>query len=82
MTRLSINERNVMMKLENFLSQHFQEVSNKIIEEFKIDKEKWGELLHNYMVTAVNNIKPSSRLLRDSIDINKYIKIFLLDNKD
>jgi hypothetical protein len=31
---------------------------------------------------AVNNILPSSRLLNDSIDVNKYIKIFCLEWKN
>mmetsp|Transcript_42700 Transcript_42700/g.41020 ORF Transcript_42700/g.41020 Transcript_42700/m.41020 type:complete len:84 (-) Transcript_42700:1048-1299(-) len=34
------------------------------------------------MSTAVKSIQPSSRLLNDSIDINKFIKIFPLEWKN
>lgn len=52
------------------------------MDEFKINKQRWNEHLLKYMVTAVKNIKPSTRMLRDSIDINKYIKIFLFEWRD
>jgi hypothetical protein len=59
-----------------------KEVASKVLDEFKINTDVWGEIVHEYMVKAVKNIKPSSRLLNDSIDITKFIKIFLFEWKD
>lgn len=52
------------------------------MDEFSIDKETWRDRLLEFMSNAVKNIQPSSRLLNDSIDINRYIKIFLLEWKN
>jgi hypothetical protein len=53
-----------------------------VLEELKIDKETWTDILNDFSLKAVKNILPSSRLLNDSIDINKFIKIFILDWKN
>lgn len=58
------------------------EATDKILKEYNVDVLKWRNILYDFMMNAVKNIKPSSRYFNDSIDINKYIKVFLLEWKD
>ena len=58
------------------------EIVDKVICEYKIEEQTWKHILLENMTKAVLRVKPSSRYLNDSIDINKYIKIFLLEWKN
>lgn len=52
------------------------------MKEFDLDEEKWGSLLQQYLVRAIQTVKPFSFTLKDSIDITKYVKITLVQFKD
>ncbi len=48
----------------------------------QIDSEKWGKKLLEFVSTAVDNVRPSSRLLNDPIDFNYFIKIKIINYFD
>lgn len=47
-----------------------------------IDADKWGAKLLEFVSTAVDSVKPSSRLLNDPIDFNHFIKIKIINYAD
>lgn len=53
----------------------------KVMKEFNIH-ERWSHLLAEFVERAINTVKPSSFVFRDSIDITKYVKIQLVQFKD
>ena len=44
--------------------------------------QKWEKILTTFVMKAVEQVKPSSRMLGDSMDINECIKIKIIDWKD
>jgi len=48
---------------------------DKVIEQHKIEPSRWRKIMANCTKHAVMTIRPSSRLLADSIDFNSFIKI-------
>ena len=57
------------------LRSHLDAMIDEVIEEHKIDSYKWRKIMANCTKHAVMTIRPSSRLLADSIDFNSFIKI-------
>lgn len=47
-----------------------------------LDVDKWENMLTNFVLKAVEQVQPSSRMLNDGMDINKYIKVKIIDWKD
>ena len=47
-----------------------------------LSHEKWAPKLLEYVSTAVESVKPSSRLLGDAMNFNKYIKIKIINHID
>ena len=47
-----------------------------------LSQEKWEKLLTQFVMKAVEQVKPSSRMLGDSMDINECIKVKIIDWKD
>lgn len=43
---------------------------------------KWEPILTDLVLTAVEQVKPSTRMLNDLMEINEYIKIKLIDWRD
>ena len=66
--------------LDKKLSDHLDTMINKIITEYNIDSNKWRKVIVNSTKHAVMTIKPSSRLLNDSIDFNTFIKIVTIQH--
>ena len=66
--------------LDKKLSDHLDTMINMIIAEYNIDSYKWRKVLANSTKHAVMTIKPSSRLLNDSIDFNSFIKIVTIEH--
>ena len=44
--------------------------------------EEWKTIIYNLIKEAISNLRISSKLLNDSLDINNYIKIKLIEYKD
>ena len=53
-----------------------------MMKQHSIDSDKWGGKLLEFVKTAVDNVKPSSRLLNDSMNFNSFIKIKIINWKD
>ena len=53
---------------------------DSVIEEYKIDMKRWRKIFANCTKHAVQTIKPSSRLLNDSINFNNFIKIITVEH--
>jgi hypothetical protein len=49
------------------------------MEDKKINQEKWGSKLLEYTLKAVENVRPSSRYMSDSMVFNQFIKIKLIN---
>ena len=47
-----------------------------------VDQDKWGPKLLEFVSTAVDNVRPSSRMLNDSMNFNSYIKIKIINYLD
>lgn len=54
----------------------------EVIRNYSLDFDKWGTKLLDFVKTAVDNVKPSSRLLNDTIDFNHFIKIKIINYVD
>lgn len=65
--------------IDKKLAVHIQTMIDQIIKEYNIDSQKWRRLIIKSTQNAVQTIRPSSRLLNDSIDFNSFIKIITLE---
>ena len=52
------------------------------LKENSIDEETWSSKLFEFVKTAVYNVKPSTKILNDSMNFNRFIKIKLIKWKD
>lgn len=68
--------------LDHKVEMHLDEIIDNVIQQHHIDRPRWKEILKTYVKKAVHTIKTSSKLLNDSIDFNKYIKIVTIEWKD
>ena len=48
----------------------------------ELNREKWELLLKKFIMKAVERVQPSSHKLGDSMDINDYIKVKIINWKD
>ena len=64
--------------LNTKLRNHLDDMIDSIIEQNGISSMKWRKILANCTKHAVMTIRPSSRMLGDSIDFNSFIKIVTL----
>ncbi len=61
---------------------HLDQMIDDVIEEHKIDSYRWRKIMANCTKHAVMTIRPSSRLLGDSIDFNSFIKIVTIHHNN
>jgi 1-phosphatidylinositol-3-phosphate 5-kinase len=52
------------------------------MKQYNIDQDKWGQKLIEFVQTAVDSVRPSSRLLQDSMNFNNFIKIKIINWRD
>ena len=52
------------------------------MEEKKINQDKWASRLLEYVLKAVENVRPSSRYMSDSMVFNQFIKIKIINWHD
>ena len=79
---MAFEEEEEFDELDNHLDVFLRDIREKVMQEFKLDEEKWSGLLEEFVNKAIFTVKPSSFVFRDSIDITKYIKIQLVQFKD
>jgi len=48
----------------------------------ELSSQKWESMLTDFVLRAVEQVKPSSRMLGDIMDINEFIKVKIIDWKD
>lgn len=53
---------------------------DQVIEDHKIESHRWRKILANCTKHAVMTVRPSSRMLKDSIDFNSFIKIVTIQH--
>lgn len=53
-----------------------------VMNEFKIDSIRWQKIMHEFTHKTVQTVRPNSILLRDSIDINDFVKIVTVPFSD
>ena len=68
--------------LQEYSKRHIQKVVREqlFLNDIKVDK--WEAMLTEFVMKAVEQVKPSSRMLGDYMDINEVIKIKIIDWKD
>jgi 1-phosphatidylinositol-3-phosphate 5-kinase len=70
----------IYRKLKELSKYHIQQVVSDLCA--SLDRKRWEPLLLKFVMQAVDQVKPSSRYLRDSMDFNKYVSIQLIDYFD
>ena len=58
--------------VKSVLEEYFEE--NIVLE--------WKNVIYNIIIKVINNLRNSYLFLRDSLDVNKYIKVKLIEHKD
>lgn len=67
---------------EKKFMEHLDQIRESILREYDLDAVKWSELLCKFIYQAIDTVKPMSDLFEDSIDINQYIKISLVNYRN
>ena len=65
--------------LKDYSTYHIKKIVQDIMEDKKVNQEKWGAKLLEYTLKAVENVRPSSRYMSDSMVFNQFIKIKLIN---
>lgn len=76
--------------LDKLIDFHVSEIINKLFEEKELQeifendgrenaKEIWSERFLEYTLNAIRLVKPSKRIMNDSMDINDYVEIKLIE---
>ena len=71
-----------LTKLIEYSKRHIEKVVCEQLFLNDLKADKWESMLTNFVMKAVEQVKPSSRMLGDSMDINEYVKVKIIDWKD
>ena len=71
-----------MTRLFEYSRRHIEKVVCEQLFLNDLSTEKWERILTDFVLKAVEQVKPSSRMLGDSMDINEYVKVKIIDWKD
>lgn len=78
----TLSNSNKNTDLLEFCHRHISKlVAIKLIEN-KLDVNKWHATVFKLVRKIVQKVRPSSRLLNDSININAYVKIKIVEHSD
>ena len=69
-------------RLKEFSHRHISKVITEQLLANQLSVRKWHSLIFGLITKAAEHVRPSSRLLNDSLDINQYIKIKIIDWRD
>lgn len=90
----SENKRKLYENLDSLVDFHVEEVISHIFKETKELQEifqnderdnaeqVWKERFLEYTIKAIRLVKPSTRLMNDTMDINDYVEIELIEHED
>lgn len=81
------------MKLDGLIETHVKQIIDHYFKErelkeiFQNDSRQnaeqiWKERFYEYTINAIRLVKPSQRVMDDSMDINNYVEIELIDYDD
>ena len=65
-----------------YSKRHIQKVVCQQLNINDLSVPKWESMLTKFVLKAVEQVKPSSRMLGDPMDINECIKVKIIDWKD
>jgi chaperonin GroEL (HSP60 family) len=68
--------------LQDFSHHHISKVVAYQLIANDLDVRKWHSMLYGFVIKATERIRPSSRLLNDSMDFNNYVKIKIVEWRD
>lgn len=74
-----VKEASIKQRLKEYSIHHIQQIVSDIISQYKIDSKKWGPKMLEFVQTAVDNVRPSSKSLNDSMNFNSFIKIKIIN---
>ena len=57
------------------LHEYMADIRERVIKEFELDHAKWSDILSQFVLRAIQTVRPWSYKCSDSIDITKYVKI-------
>ena len=63
---------------EKALYEYLADIRERVMKEFDLDQKKWSDILSEFVIKAINTVRPWSFKCNDSIDITKYVKIQLI----
>ena len=61
--------------MEKALYEYLADIRTRVMREFDLDEVKWSDILSEFVIKAINTVRPWSFKCNDSIDITKYVKI-------
>ena len=74
--------QSLQRNMREFSHYHIKNVILDYLHKNDISQETWGAHLIDFVTQAVENVRPSSRMMGDGMDINKYIKIKIIHHCD
>ena len=80
-----MNNTNNMSDLSSLMEYSKRHIQKVVVEQLflnELSHDKWESLLTDFVMKAVEQVKPSSRMLGDPMDINECIKVKIIDWKD
>ena len=69
-TKYSAQEINIAKEQVKCKNEIIDKIIDRYINEYEIEKEKWGDILKDFAKRASESIKPSGFMLDDELDIN------------
>ena len=69
-------------RLLDYSKRHIEKVVCEQLFLNELSADKWEKMLTEFVMKAVEQVKPSSRMFGDSMDINECIKVKIIDWKD
>jgi len=81
-SRLPPEQEDLWNKLDGFGKQHIEQIVENQMRIHNVPAKKWGWRLSGFVQKAVDSVKPSSRILNDSMNFNQFIKIKIIKARD
>lgn len=65
-----------------YFEESLKTIVDRCLAEFGLKSQTWFKACFDFLYLAIEQIKPSSKDLNDSIDFSQFVKIYLLDWQD
>jgi len=88
-----LNKKQLYEGLDRLIDYHIHEIIHHVFQEKELQEifsnnenensqETWKERFLEYTIKAIRLVRPSERLMKDSMNINDYVKIELIEHED